>query len=185
LKGRSDVPPLKAEKRALAWWKATVAEIDEPTKRGRYCEGNCPLTITVRVGCACAIGRRPKRAENPSRGAATNSIAVETKNWGRWATELYAGDGYSKVVYDTDHVVVIAVLVREGRIGGSCCDSPVGVEGDQNGTTLIGASVLISEIAGSNTPCTTGIAAGDNAARLHLGKRRLRSHHQNEDAENK
>ena len=80
LKGRSEVRPFKAEKRAITWCNATVAEIDEPTVRVRYREGNSPLTITVRVRCACAIGRRPKRAKSPSRGAATKSIVLETKN---------------------------------------------------------------------------------------------------------
>jgi hypothetical protein len=139
----------------------------------------------MRVRYACAIGLRSKSAENPSRGAATNSIAVETKNWGYCATQLQAADGCTSVVDDTNHVVVIAVLVREGRIGGSGCDRPVSVEGDQNGATLIGASVLISEIAGSNTPSTTGVAAGDDGARLCLRKRRLRSQHQKDHAENK
>jgi hypothetical protein len=183
LEGRSDVPPLKAEKRARAWCKASGAEIDDPFERGNYCEGNWPLTIAVRVRRACAVGRRPKRAKNPSRGATTESVAIEAKNWGYCATQLQAADGSTRVVDDTNHVVVIAVLVREGRIGGGCCDRPVGVEGDQNGATLIGASVLISEISGSNTPCLAGITAGDDAARLRLGKRRLRSQHQNDDAE--
>ena len=66
-----------------------------------------------------------------------------------------------------------------------CCDRPVSVERDQNRATLIGASVLIREIGGINTRCCTGTAAGDNGARLNLGKRRVRSHHQNDDAQSK
>src|SRR5437588_701954 len=181
-----EVCPLKGEKRATIWWNATVAEIDDPTERVKYCEVNSRGTITVRVRCDCAVGVRPKSAKSPSRGAATNSIAIETKNIDGCAGDLQAGDGCSGVVYDSNHVVVIAVIVRGGRIGVSCSDRPVSVERDQNGTTLIGASVLISEIGGTNTRSGTDIAAGDNGARLlRLGKRRVRSHHQNDDAENK
>jgi hypothetical protein len=44
---------------------------------------------------------------------------------------------------------------------------------------------LISEIGGPDTSANTGIAAGDNGARLRLGNRRLRSHQQNDEAEKK
>src|SRR5258706_1833205 len=40
-------------------------------------------------------------------------------------------------------------------------------------------------MGGINPRCWTGTAAGNNGARLRLGKRRVRSHHQNDDAENK
>ena len=181
----SEVPPLKAEKRVTIWCNAAIAEIDDPTVRVKYCEINSRGTITVRVRCDCAIGVRPKSAKSPSRGAATNSIVLETKNRDCCATELQGGDGLGGVVYDTNQVVVEAVIVRGGRIGESCYDRPVSVERDQDGTTLIGASVLISEIGGTDTHSLTGSAAGDNGARLRLGKRRVRSDHQNDDAENK
>jgi len=77
----------------------------------------------------------------------------------------------------------MAVVVRGGGIGVSYCDRPVSVERDKDGATFIGASILISEISGTDTPSNTGIAAGDNGARLRLSKRGLRSHHQNDDAE--
>src|SRR6185369_8133990 len=93
--------------------------------------------------------------------------------------------GFAGVVHDTNQVVVEALIVRGGRIGESCDDRPVSVERDQNGTTLIGASVLISEIGGTNTYSSTCNAASDNGAGLDLGKRRVGSHHQNADGENK
>src|SRR5262249_53910162 len=136
-----EVCPLKGEKRATAWCNATVAEIDDPTERVESCEVNSHRTIMERVGCDCALGVRPKRAKSPSRGPATNSIAIETKNIEFCAGDLQAGDGFTGVVYDSNHVVVIAVIVRGGRIGVSCSDRPVSVERDQNGTTLIDASV--------------------------------------------
>ena len=136
-----EVPPLKAEKRITIWCNAPVAEIDDPSVRVNYCKVNSRGTISVRVRCDCAIGVRPKSAKSVSRGAGTNSVVVESKNRDSCATELQAGDGLCGVVYDSNQVVVKAAIERGGRIGVSCCDRPVSVERDQNGTTLIGASV--------------------------------------------
>src|SRR6266403_4928802 len=181
----SEVPSLKAEKRNTILCNTTVAEIDDPSVRVNYCEVDSRGTIMVWVRCDCAIGVRPKSAKSVTRGACTNSVVVESKNRDCCATELQAGDGLTGFVYDSNQVVVKAAIERGGRIGVSCCDRPVSVERDQNGTTLIGASVLISEICGINTRSWTASAAGNNGARLRLGKRRVRSHHQNDDAENK
>src|SRR5215469_9419052 len=153
--------------------------------RVRYCVGNSGrrITVAVRGRWRAALWVRPKRAEKPS--AVTDSIVLERKDRDCCATQLQAGDGLTSVVYDTNQVVVSAVIVRGGRIGVSYRDRPVSVEGDQNGATLIGASILIGEIGIPNTPSNTGIAAGDDGTRLRLGKRSFRSHHQNDDADNK
>jgi len=175
--------PFKAEKRATVWCNATAAEINDPIIRVNYCKGNSRGSVMARVRCACAIRVWPKSAKSPS-WAVTNTIAVEGKDIECCATELQAGDGSTSVVYDTNHVVVKAIIVRRGSIGVSCCDRPISVERDQHVTTLISPSVLISEIGGTNTQAT-GITAVDDGAGLRRGKRRLRSHHQNDDAENK
>src|SRR6185437_12762889 len=180
----SEVRSFEAEKRVTLWWNATVAKIDDPTVRVKYRVVNSSGSIAVRVRCDCAIGVRPKRAKSPSRKA-TSSIVLETENRDRCATELQSGDGFTGVVHDTNHVVVKAVIVRGGRVGESCCDRPVSVERDQNGTALVSASILIREIGGTHTPPLAGIAAGDNGARLRLGKCRVGSHHQNDDGERK
>src|SRR5579859_153095 len=160
--------------------------MDDPTERVKYCEVNSRGTIMVRVGCDCAIGVRPKSAKSPSRGAVTHSIPIKPKNIDCCcAGELQAEDGFSGVVYDGNDVVVKAVIVRRGRIGVSCPDRPVSVERDQNGTTLIGASVLIGKIGRISTRCATDTAASENGAPLRLGKCRVCSHHQNDDSENK
>ena len=118
----SKVPTLKAEKRVAAWCNSTVAEIDDPTVRVKYGVVNSRGTIVMRVSCDCAIWVRPKRAKSPSRGAAANSIVLETKNWDCCAGQLQGGDGFAGVVNDANQVVVKAVIVRRGRIGESCCD---------------------------------------------------------------
>ena len=111
----SEVPALKAEKRVATWCNATVAEIDDPTVRVKYGVVNSRGTITVRVRCDCAIGVRSKRAKSPSRGAATNSIVLETKNRDCCAGELHGGDGFTGVVHDTNQVVVKAVDRKKGQ----------------------------------------------------------------------
>src|SRR4029077_13960910 len=136
-----------------------------PSVRVNYCEVDSRGIISVRVRCDCAIGVRPKSAKSVSRGARTNSVVVESKNRDCCATELQAGDGLTGVVYDSNQVVVKAAIERRGRVGMSGCDRPIMVERDQKGTTLIGASVLISEIGGINTRSWSASAAGDNGAR--------------------
>jgi hypothetical protein len=176
--------PFKAEKRAAIWCNATVAEIYDPIMWVSYCKGDSRGTIAVRVCGELASRVRSKNAKSPCR-AVTNTITVETKDIDLYATKLQARYGSTSVVYDTDHVIVVAIIVRSGRVWVSCCDRPVSVERDQNVTTLIGPSVLITEIGGTNTVPGTGIAAVDNGAGLRRGKRRVRSQHQNDDAENK
>src|SRR4029077_5141725 len=157
--------------------------IDDPSVPVNYCEVDSRGAIMVWVRCDRAIGVRPKSAKSVSRGAGTNSVVVESKNRDCCATELQAGDGLTGVVYDSNHVVVKAAIERGGRIGVSCCDRPVSVERDQNGTTLVGASVLINENGGVNPLPLISRPAVNNGARLRLGKRRVRSHHQNDNAE--
>src|SRR5215469_14204141 len=123
--------------------------------RVRYCVGNSGrrITVAVRGRWRAALWVRPKRAEKPS--AVTDSIVLERKDRDCCATQLQAGDGLTTVVYDTNQVVVLAGIVRGGRIGGRYCDGPVSVERNQNGATLIGASVLISEIGGTSNHSPT------------------------------